>query len=284
MANSFRNTLRQCIAFFWRFQTLRLADKIARESHPGQIFSRGFGPHRIYLDVSRSNVQRIIFLEGKNFMVDGELISSLLKPGMNVIDVGANIGYFMLLARETIGDSGSIVCFEPDADNINELTLNVERNALNNITISEAAVGSADGEVKLSAGLNSCVSQDGTRTVPVVKLDTALKVRADMMKIDVEGYEGHVLKGALETMKKCKPVLLLEMHPNLLVDFTEAEILEMVKAHYSKLEFYVIHEGAGFWAKFKHRYLGASAVRQIREDETKAYNKDKSSTYWVVAR
>ena len=136
MANTLRNTLRQLTAFVWRFQTLRLADGIAAESHPGQIFSRGFGPHRIYLDVSRSNVQRMIFLEGRNFMVDADLISSLLKPGMNVIDVGANIGYFMLLAREKIGASGSVVCFEPDADNINELTLNVERNALNNITIS----------------------------------------------------------------------------------------------------------------------------------------------------
>ena len=59
-----------------------------------------------------------------------------LKPGMNVIDVGANIGYFTVLASKLVGDTGSVLAFEPNSENARLILLDVELNNLKNVSSS----------------------------------------------------------------------------------------------------------------------------------------------------
>src|SRR5262249_15982394 len=142
------------------------------------------------------------------------LLRRLLRPGLKVVDVGANIGYYALLTARFIGPEGSISCFEPEPDNVGELERNVERNRLGNVRVLPIAAGEADGEVSLHPGINGKVAVDGSGslTVPMRRLDSVLSGPVNLIKIDVEGYEGHVLAGAERLLAAHRPLLFVEVH------------------------------------------------------------------------
>ena len=85
--------LAQLISQVWRFQTLRLSNLVFDKWGDSIILSRKFGGEEIFLDVSRSNAQRLLYLEGERFVKEKGLIDRIVKPNMKVIDVVANIGY-----------------------------------------------------------------------------------------------------------------------------------------------------------------------------------------------
>lgn len=127
-----------------------------------------------------------------------------------VVDVGANIGYYSLLA----GKKGTRVwAFEPEEINFSILTKNVKDNGLENIKIYKKAVGDRRGRVRILKSEenygNSRVGRKG-ELVEMVKLDDVVKEKVDMIKIDVEGWEGKVVEGAKRIISKYKPVIFLE--------------------------------------------------------------------------
>lgn len=114
-----RAKLRQAISYFWRFKTLKTA-KAAFWGTSSAVLERPFSGYRLSLDVSRTYAQRLLYLEGERFVKERKLIERLTEPGMIVVDVGANIGYYMLLFANFIGEKGKIICFEPEPDNLRE--------------------------------------------------------------------------------------------------------------------------------------------------------------------
>jgi FkbM family methyltransferase len=143
------------------------------------------------------------------------------------IDVGANVGWHALHAarRPTIE---AVVAFEPDPFNAALLERNVAANRVRNVFISTRAVGAKPGTMDLfcykssNLGRHSAVIDHGygSRTVPVIDLDSALaEMQLDdraiaALKIDVEGFEPAVVEGATETLKRTD-VVLLEYSPEL---------------------------------------------------------------------
>ncbi len=127
-----------------------------------------------------------------------------------VVDVGANFGYFSVLAANLIGNigSGQIYAFEPNPKLAKLFRRNMEINwSIAPITLHEAAVTDNDGEVILhvpeSHGANASLSAPeeyicSSVTVPAVRLDDAIPedIVVDLIKIDVEGHEASVLRGA----------------------------------------------------------------------------------------
>ena len=135
-----------------------------------------------------------------------------------MVDVGAHFGYEALSASRLVGDTGSVVCFEPNPAVYSLALKNLNKP---NVTVHNSAVGDHDGTVKMlnkpitESAFNSITDSEGADTidVPLVTLDKVLASREkpiDFIKCDVEGFEMEVLKGCTQILTADKPCLVLE--------------------------------------------------------------------------
>ena len=147
----------------------------------------------------------------------------LLRPGDLLVDVGANIGSYTILATKVC--HANAVAFEPDPDAAKTLRRNILVNGVGHLTeVHEVALGSFDGEVALTLGLDTMnhVTAPGNqlaRTVPLKCLDDfSGAAHPTMIKLDVEGFEEEVLKGASRVLGSPE---LLAVQSELLTPFIE---------------------------------------------------------------
>ncbi len=146
------------------------------------------------------------------------LFGSLIRPGDVVVDVGAHVGYYTLLAATLVGPRGHVYAFEPAPANYAFLTGHVRKNRCANVTPVDSAVGDHRGEVRFEYGTGSGtghVSAQGQLVVPMVTLDEFARergLRCQAVKIDVEGAEVAVLEGAREMLHATKPIIFLSTH------------------------------------------------------------------------
>ena len=149
-----------------------------------------------------------------------ELFAKLVGPGSTVLDIGAHVGYYTLLAARLMRGQGKVVAFEPDPKNAAFLRRHVSANraAKTIVDVQQAAVGATSGSVRFSTGTGSGtghVSADGPMEVRMIKLDdfvSAQGLKPTHVKIDVEGAELDVLQGGRETLRRHRPVLFLSTH------------------------------------------------------------------------
>ena len=132
-----------------------------------------------------------------------------------VVDVGANIGAFSLYQAIT-KHAERVIAFEPSPQVFPRLLKNVELNGLGNVTAINAAVGDMAGLLSFSEGrmsMNGHVSESGPLKVPCVTLDGELRdiPRIDILKIDTEGYEAQVLRGASDVLTRTQRIAV-ELH------------------------------------------------------------------------
>jgi FkbM family methyltransferase len=142
-----------------------------------------------------------------------------VSRGNVVYDLGANVGFYSLLASVLVGNAGHVYSFEPLAANATILRRHVEMNRILNCTVLQAAVTADDGVARLdpsSSGDLAHLSETGAETVSTVALDSLLaagKIRApQVMKIDVEGAELQALLGAARLIEAHRPLILLATH------------------------------------------------------------------------
>lgn len=151
-----------------------------------------------------------------------ELLSRELKPGMVFYDVGANAGFFTMLAAKLVGSEGKVVAFEPLSENIRSIEDQVELNGFYHCKVVAAAVSNIAGQAfmtqaaNLSMGrLSSSATVPGTLEVPTVTLDDVVGTTPypDFIKIDVEGAEVDALEGAKNLLvHEPRPRWLIELH------------------------------------------------------------------------
>jgi FkbM family methyltransferase len=148
-----------------------------------------------------------------------------LQPGMTVVDIGANIGWFTLLSAQLVGIEGRIFAFEPGLVNRRFLTLNKAANSFEQVTLIHAAA--SDGIQSLaysssfSNGFVSDLSTADRETIFDSEIVFSLPVdlvvpddlRVHLIKVDVEGWEMKALNGATRTIKRWKPKLVVEFTP-----------------------------------------------------------------------
>jgi len=159
-----------------------------------------------------------------------QLVQRLIKPGMVVVDVGAHVGYYTLLAARAVGPFGKVYAFEPEPHNHALLLKNIELNRYGNIVVEEKAVSCRNGRstlylTALDSGRHSLHlhSSQGRGHIPVatMTLDGFFESegwpRVDLIKIDVEGSEKDVLDGMERLFQKSNALtMILEFNPSLL--------------------------------------------------------------------
>ena len=146
------------------------------------------------------------------------------EPGMTVVDVGANLGYYSLLASKLVGPSGRVIAFEPNSENCRLLLSSLRLANATNVELLPVAADLAPGWAYYSThvGSNGGIVDDGDLlsrpgvVVPTFRLDDIVEGPVGFLKMDVEGAEGRVVKGATGLIERDRPIVTTELKGEML--------------------------------------------------------------------
>jgi FkbM family methyltransferase len=172
-------------------------------------------------------VQRQMYI-GSFEVEETKWAKSLLHRGMTFVDVGANVGYYTALAAHRVGPKGRVIAFEPNPSAFEILRFWIEANSVSQAECFQMAMNNAPGKLTLyvppesehhnNANLISGSQGATSVIIPAQTLDSTLETLAvdkvDLLKIDVEGYELHVVEGAERSIREGRiRAILAEFHP-----------------------------------------------------------------------
>jgi len=182
-----------------------------------------------------------------------ELLMSKVRPGDVVYDIGGNFGVYTILFAKAVGPNGIVVVVEPESQSYGHLQENLQLNALTNVRSYRLALGDQSGEAKLFLGqvtgasslVRPSTTGDGYQRVQVVEGDRLVETEnlplPQVVKIDVEGYEGAVIRGLRHTLAHpdCK-LVCCEIHPQLLpADMQQEQIFDLLRSlGFNKIDIY----------------------------------------------
>jgi FkbM family methyltransferase len=153
-----------------------------------------------------------------------QFLKDNLKPGDHFVDVGANIGFMTLYAANCVGNNGAVDAFEPVATTARLLQRNIELNKeISCVIVHEFALGAESkrsmiySETGNRGGASIIANTDvhDGEEIEIRTLDEVVQdMQVDVIKIDVEGFELEVLKGAQQTIAHQRPILIVEYSLN----------------------------------------------------------------------
>jgi FkbM family methyltransferase len=156
-----------------------------------------------------------------------KVLADCIRPGMVFYDLGANLGFFSLIAARLVGETGKVLSFEADPEVAQRLMENVRRNGFRNVRLMNHAVWSSTGSVMFARDCENVSPERGggkvvpsaecsarNIEVPCIALDEFVHTEAppDFIKCDVEGAECEVLMGAREMLAAHRPPVACEVH------------------------------------------------------------------------
>jgi len=179
--------------------------------------------YRMALDLRDRGVSRSLFCFGFIEKFETELIEKVLRKGDTFLDIGANLGYYTLIAAKIVGNEGKVFAFEPESNNFALLKRNVEMNGFKNIVLVKKAISNKSGKAKLFLSKERNVfgghslynnewlnaKENDFVTVDIITLDEFFKDYdgdIDIIKMDIEGAEGLALQGMQNLLRKNKNV------------------------------------------------------------------------------
>ncbi|WP_207477501.1 FkbM family methyltransferase [Arenibaculum pallidiluteum] len=178
-----------------------------------------------------------------------------VQPGMTVVDIGANIGYYTILAAARVGASGRVFAFEPDPVNAALLRENVALNQLDNVQVIEAAIGADDGVLPLHISptnlgdhrLYDTGEVREVRQVAVRSLDRFLRAGAlvpGLVKIDTQGFEPVIFGSLLPWCRATGhwPTIFSEFWPYAIERAGGSYVAFLEMLHEANLDYWLILE------------------------------------------
>jgi FkbM family methyltransferase len=171
-----------------------------------------------------SIVTSVLLGEGDWFENEMEFWRNRLKPGMTVIDVGANAGVYTFSAATRVGPEGKVIAIEPFPACVGYLQETCRVNQLDWVQVYGAAASDQAGNIRLSihgaSELNEVIAEDvevapgQAVEVRCLTLDSLIETEqlmaVDFLKLDAEGHEINVLHGAKRLLKEFSPIILYE--------------------------------------------------------------------------
>ena len=214
------------------------------------------GDHVIHVDASDVQIGAAVRTQRGHEPQIVTVLRERLARGDVVLDVGANVGVFSLLAASLVGPEGQVHAFEPLRRNAVLLERSAQESGLRNVAVVNAAAGDRAGTLRLlthpSTSNSATPAAAGERLtsagstlvdVPMVRLDDALSSldRLDLVKIDVAGMEPAVVRGAERLLQRFRPALVCEFHPWAIerVGASPADHLALLAGLYGRIE--VLH-------------------------------------------
>ncbi|MCF7973901.1 MAG: FkbM family methyltransferase [Phycisphaerae bacterium] len=177
------------------------------------------------LDPKENSIHKQLILDHTREFEATRLMQQCIQPDDVILELGANIGYYVLLESKILSDKAHIYAVEPSAENVALLKRNVVLNAVQHIDIDHMAMSDTKGTAKLYTGdacnLHSLVNESGDSTADYVEVPTdtvdgylAGKRPITFLRMDIEGYEAVIIDGMQETL--ASPALkrmFIEIHP-----------------------------------------------------------------------
>lgn len=182
-------------------------------------FNLEINPKRGYIDKN-------LYVKGFYEKEISKLISQRLKGKKVFVDVGANIGYYSVFASKIL-KKGRVYAFEPQKYSYKILKKNLSLNNLENVTLVNKGCGSKNEKLSIYSDKNNLGHSSVVRGRPfdnkpnkedinIIKLDDYFKRKSfDLIKIDVEGFEYEVLKGAKKCLENFSPEIIFEFSPEI---------------------------------------------------------------------
>jgi FkbM family methyltransferase len=204
---------------------------------------RQVAPSRVSVRFNRADVQ-IVELEGFRLVLDRAdrsvsyfiindgaweprltaVFRRCIQPGQTVIDVGANVGYFTMLAASIVGPTGRVFAVEPNSENCRLILASVAENHATNVTLLPIALSDQIGwsafgtHIGSNGGLQNLdnLIDHAPLIVPTFPLDNVVHGQVHFLKIDVEGAEGLAIQGALGIVDQHRPIITSEFSIDML--------------------------------------------------------------------
>ncbi|MCK9593859.1 MAG: FkbM family methyltransferase [Methanoregula sp.] len=198
--------------------------------------------YNMYLDLDDKGVCSELGINKTREVFSTGYFQRIITEDMAIIDIGANIGYYALLESQ-LAKKGHVYAIEPVPENYNLLQKNIDLNACKNISTYNFAIGNVNGFLDMYV-YEKCNWSSFTRIpdenivniiqVPIMTLDTFIESHVSahpcFIRMDVEGFEYEILKGALITLRTAGPLIIcIEMHPRLMSEDKVAECIQLMK-------------------------------------------------------
>lgn len=192
-------------------------------------------------------ISQILYLQGVYEPQLSSFLAPLLKQGMTVFDIGANIGYYSIMMAERVGSHGHVHCFEINKALVDVLTDNIALAGVNNVRIVEKAVAEKAGTASFhvpalgdegegSIRESRRYKAEGVVEVETITLDQYVQENGienvDLIKIDIEGGELLAFNGAQKLLtSKTRPIIMFEALDTACVNFgsTWLDTVELIK-------------------------------------------------------
>lgn len=183
-----------------------------------------FGKFKMVLDESDLDLSRQVRMLGEysTESFETEIYKKYLKSGHTVLDIGANIGFYTLIAASAVGPDGKVIAFEPSKQNVEMIEKSIAENSMTNVRVANVAISDESGlgelylspyyqsehslfEYHYSSGIHS--NDEEKTTVKLVTIDEFLEQNyksfdVDFIKMDIEGAESKALCGMKKPSKK----------------------------------------------------------------------------------
>ena len=283
---SLRLRIAQALGLLFPFKMHVWIDWLLADAPREFVPARRFLGFSLFLAACRSRAHRQLLVFGSTIVPELDILRPLVGAGFHVLDIGANLGCLALPLSSWVGRNGKVECWEPDPDNYGELTNNLRRNGVTNVTCHQSALGDTDRRARFRRGLNGEVSDHGDIEVPLHRLDNAATGRVDLIKIDVEGFEGQVLAGAEATILRDKPILFVEVHPLLASPWTHDALFRWLAGTGAQVQAFMQVTPRTLLGKIRQRY-----ARSTRTTEAESLPNliaectagRQTSVFWLVA-
>jgi FkbM family methyltransferase len=235
----FVNTLRRILLYFILEWYARLYNPKYDKKEP--VIVREIQGSRMYLDMRDKGVSQELALMGIREVLFTRMLQDALREGDCVLDIGANIGYYALMAARLTGPQGKVYAIEPVPHNMKLLEDSIRLNKYGNIETFPLAMGQSDSTAKLYISDHPNWSSfyrprrvTGQIDIHVNSVDSFIKDKKppDVVRMDVEGYEYEILSGMGDLLASGRPLrLFIEFHPDIMGRSRAEALLTNLQKH-----------------------------------------------------
>jgi len=181
--------------------------------------------NKMYVNCKDLGVTSDLLVKGYYEEHETKIFKELVKAGMNIIDIGANIGYYTLIAAKLVGESGRVYAFEPDLTNYELLVKNIKINGYANVFPFQKAVSNKNGKAKFFIAEDSFGNHSFSKSnisekakfteVRTIALDdffenTIKDTKIDFIKMDIQGAEGLAIEGMKNILRNNNVKIFME--------------------------------------------------------------------------